>query len=85
MTRPLSWRIDDALGTTPLFDVIASGPRHGFAEWGSSIALVVRKLASPSGRAFMAWRRSVWLGSSKEDARYRRLNAVSRLERMRAR
>jgi hypothetical protein len=83
MKRPLAWRIDDALGTTPLFDLIASGPRHGLAEWVSSIAVVVRSLASRRGRAWMAWRRAAWLGSLREPERLRRLDAIERLDRMR--
>jgi hypothetical protein len=83
MKRPLAWRIDDALGTTPLVDLIASGPRYGLAEWLSSIVVVIRSLASRRGRAWMAWRRSAWLGSPREPARWRRLCAIERLERMR--
>lgn len=84
-TRPLSWRIDAALGTTPLFDVLSTGPRHGVAEWLSSLALVIGKLASPPGRAWMRWRQAVWAGSPNEDALFKRMNAVTRLERMRRR
>lgn len=83
--RPLRWRLDDRFGTGPLFDVLASGPRHGLAEWLSSVALVVRKLLSPSGRAWMAWRRAEWSGSPNADALYKRSCAISRLERMRRR
>lgn len=83
MTRPLAWRLDDRFGTTPLIDLVATGPRHGVREWASSIALVIGKLSSPSGRAWMAWRRAAWGGSPRADALYRRLNAISRLERMR--
>ncbi len=86
MKRPLAWRIDDALGTAPLFDVIATVPRHGLPEWLSSIRLVVGKLASPSGRAWMAWRRAEAVGGPKADRRYRRVVAFDRLKsRRRAR
>lgn len=47
--------------------------------------MVVRKLSSPSGRAWMRWRRAVWTGSPREDALYKRMNAVSRLERWKRR
>jgi hypothetical protein len=83
--RPLAWRLDDALGTVPLFDLLATGPRHGVREWASSIAWTSRMLASPGGRAWMAWRRSVWAGSPRSDELYRRSCAISRLERWKRR
>ena len=83
--RPLAWSLDDRFGTTPLLDLIASGPRHGLPEWLSSIWVVIGKLAAPSGRAWMRWRRAEWAGSDRADALYRRLNAVTRMERMRRR
>lgn len=84
-TRPLAWSLDDRFGTAPLIDLIATGPRHGLPEWLSSICMVIGKLLSPSGRAWMAWRRAEATGSDRADALYRRLNAISRLERMRRR
>lgn len=85
MKRPLSWRIDDALGTRPLVDLVMSGPRHGVGEWIRSIAVVVRHLSSPAGRAWMRWRQAAWLGSEREDELYRRSCALDRLERWRRR
>jgi hypothetical protein len=83
--RPLRWKIDDALGTGPLFDLLLSRPHHGVGEWLGSIAMVMRKLSSPSGRAWMRWRQSVWFGSDRADAFYRRSCAIGRLERRRRR
>ena len=83
--RPLRCRIDDAFGTTPLFDVIGSGPQHGVAEWLSSIGVVLGKLSSPSGRAWMRWRQAAWIGSPREDELYKRSCAISRLERLKRR
>lgn len=83
--RPLRWRIDDALGTRPLADLMLSGPQHGVAEWIRSIAVIVRHLSSPAGHAWMRWRQAAWLGSEREDELYRRSCAISRLERWRRR
>lgn len=58
--RPLTWRLDDALGMTPLFDVITGGPRYGGGiwDWLKGIVIVVRSLSSPHGRAFSRWQRA---------------------------
>ncbi len=62
-SRPLSWRLDDALATRPLFDVIAAGPQYGVRDWLLGIVEVIRRLTSPRGRAYSAWQRAYDRGS----------------------
>lgn len=83
MKKPLSWRLDDALGTRPLFDVIATGPRYGVRDWLLGIAEVVRRLSTPRGRVYSRWQRAYDRGSADADALYERYLATDRDGRQR--
>lgn len=85
--RPLRWRLDDALGTRPLFDLLLSGPsRLSVTEWIQGIGVHLLALLRPSGRAYLHWH---WMykhgiGSEEErDKAYCRFIALKKLERRR--
>lgn len=82
--RPLSWRLDDYFATTPLFDVIFSGPRYGggVRDWLLGILIVIRALASPRGRAFSRWQRAYDRGSPSKDRLYQKLLVLEPHARM---
>lgn len=82
--RPLSWRLDDYFATTPLFDVIFSGPRYGggVRDWLLGILIVIRALASPRGRAFSRWQRAYDRSRPEAAALYQKLLAIEMRGRM---
>jgi len=50
-------RLDDVLGTSPLFDMILVHPRQYDLEQLHAIAIIGWKLLQPKGRALIALRR----------------------------
>jgi hypothetical protein len=76
--RPLAWRLDGHFATTPLFDVIAGGPKYGgdVWDWLKGMYIVIRLLASPRGRAFSKWQRAYDRGRPEAAALYRKLLAL---------
>ena len=82
--RPLRWRLDDKLGTRPLFDLLLGGPAgHSVAVWMQGISVHLMALLRPSGRAYLRWHWMYLHGigeRAERDREYRRFVALQRLE-----
>jgi len=85
--RPLRWRLDDKLGTRPLFDLLLGGPsRYSIWEWLQGIGVHLIALLRPSGRAYLQWH---WMyrhgigDRAERDRAYSRFIVLRRLERRR--
>ena len=58
--RPLRWRIDEALGTSPLFDLVLGKPTHGHWQQIVAIVTVLGWMTRPVAREVMRSRRASW-------------------------
>lgn len=85
--RPLRWRLDDKLGTRPLFDLLLGRPSHySISEWLQGIGVHLLALLRPSGRAYLRWHRMYRHGigdRAGRDRAYHRFIALQRLEQRR--
>src|SRR5215216_3666078 len=83
---PWPARLDHALGTRPIFELLADGPGGDVREWLQALHIVVRTtFMTAQGRAYVRWHwNSVHHKGNRPELR-RRLNAHTRLAAIRSR
>src|SRR5690554_6246797 len=83
---PWPARLDHALGTRPVFEILVEGPRGDVRGWLKSLRQLTHTLfLTPRGHAWLRWH---WDHVHNDDRRpelLRRLNAHSRLARIKSR
>jgi hypothetical protein len=82
---PWPARLDHALGTRPVFEILVEGPRGDVRGWLKSLRQLAGNFLTPRGRAWLRWH---WDHVHNDDRRpelLRKLNAQSRLARIKSR
>ncbi len=86
---PWPARLDHALGTRPVIEMIFEGPNQelgGTRDWLRSIGEFLHTLLlTPRGRAWLCWHWDHVHNGDRRPELLRKLNAHSRLERIRSR